>query len=143
MNVLIYGNESFLLNQALQKKIKEINLVLLDFQFKKTTRQPIKPHEIKIAKKERARLSKRIKEKTKIIKELLTPYTLLEKTLNGEEPSDFIEEINNLKFQNGESPESLIKAYKWIWGQEDVNYPNGEGRKMSWKGIEELKNKLV
>ena len=31
--------------------------------------------------KERARLSKRIEEKTKIIKELLTPYTLLEKTL--------------------------------------------------------------
>lgn len=40
----------------LQNKIKEINLVLLDFQFKKATRQPIKPHEIKIAKKERARL---------------------------------------------------------------------------------------
>lgn len=39
-----------------QNKIKEINLVLLDFQFKKATRQPIKPHEIKIAKKERARL---------------------------------------------------------------------------------------
>ena len=33
-----------------------LNLVLLDFQFKKATRQPIKPHEIKIAKKERARL---------------------------------------------------------------------------------------
>ena len=31
--------------------------------------------------KERARLSKRIEEKTKIIKELLVPYTLLEKTL--------------------------------------------------------------
>jgi ribosomal protein L29 len=31
-------------------------VVLLDFQFKKATRQPIKPHEIKIAKKERARL---------------------------------------------------------------------------------------
>ena len=31
--------------------------------------------------KERARLSKKIEEKTKIIKELLTPYTLLEKTL--------------------------------------------------------------
>jgi ribosomal protein L29 len=40
----------------IQKKIKEINLVLLDFQFKKATRQPIKSHEIKIAKKERARL---------------------------------------------------------------------------------------
>jgi ribosomal protein L29 len=40
----------------LQNKIKDINVVLLDFQFKKATRQPIKPHEIKIAKKERARL---------------------------------------------------------------------------------------
>ena len=39
-----------------QNKIKEINLILLDFQFKKSTRQPIKPHEIKAAKKERARL---------------------------------------------------------------------------------------
>jgi len=40
----------------LQNKIKDINVVLLDFQFKKATRQPIKPHEIKITKKERARL---------------------------------------------------------------------------------------
>ena len=39
-----------------QNKIKEINLILLDFQFKKATRQPIKSHEIKKAKKERARL---------------------------------------------------------------------------------------
>jgi ribosomal protein L29 len=41
---------------TIQDKIKEINLILLDFQFKNATRQPIKPHEIKIAKKERARL---------------------------------------------------------------------------------------
>lgn len=68
--------------------------------------------------------------------------TLLERTLNGEEPNDFIDEIYALEFQNGESPESLIKAYKWIWGQEDVNYPNGKGRQMSWEGIEELKNKI-
>ena len=40
----------------IQNKIKEINVILLDFQFKKATRQPIKSHEIKIAKKERARL---------------------------------------------------------------------------------------
>ena len=40
----------------LQTNIKEIQLVLLDFQFKKATRQPIKPHEIKVAKKQRARL---------------------------------------------------------------------------------------
>jgi hypothetical protein len=74
--------------------------------------------------------------------ETLKLISLLERTLNGEEPNDFIDEINALKFHEGESPETLIKAYKWIWGQEDVNYPNGEGRYMSWKGIEELKNKI-
>jgi ribosomal protein L29 len=40
----------------LQNNIKEIQLSILDFQFKKATRQPIKPHEIKVAKKQRARL---------------------------------------------------------------------------------------
>lgn len=75
-------------------------------------------------------------------KKTLKLIALLERTLNGEEPNDFIDEIYALTFQNGESPESLIKAYKWIWGQEDVNYPNGEGRKMSWAGIEKLKNEI-
>lgn len=63
---------------------------------------------------------------------------LLEKTLNGEEPNDFIADIRNLSFQTGERPEELIKAYKWIWGQEDVNYPNGEGRFMSWGAYKRL-----
>ena len=35
---------------------------------------------------------------------------------------------------HGESPEVLLKAYKWIWGQEDCNYPEGKGRTMSWEG---------
>ena len=63
---------------------------------------------------------------------------LLERTFNGEEPNDFIDEINALSFQSGEHPEELIKAYKWIWGQEDVNYPNGDGRNMSWSAYQEL-----
>ena len=67
---------------------------------------------------------------------------LLEKTLNGEEPNDFIADIQNLTFQTGEHPEELIKAYKWIWGQEDVNYPNGEGRFMSWDAYTELLESL-
>ena len=74
--------------------------------------------------------------------ETLKLITLLEKTLKGEEPEDFINEILNLKFNTGQNAETLIKIYKWIWGQEDVNYPNGEGRNMSWEGIEELKNDL-
>jgi len=63
---------------------------------------------------------------------------LLKMTLEGEEPEDFINEILDLNFDCGEKPEVLIKAYKWIWGQEDVNYPNGEGRYKSWKPYEEL-----
>lgn len=67
---------------------------------------------------------------------------LMERTLNGQEPNDFIEEISKLNFITGETPETLIKSYKWIWGQEDVNYPNGEGRLMSWRSFEELREKL-
>lgn len=67
---------------------------------------------------------------------------LLEKTINGEEPNDFLADILNLSFQVGERPEELIKAYKWIWGQEDVNYPNGEGRFMSWEAYKELLESL-
>lgn len=68
--------------------------------------------------------------------------SLLEKTLNGEEPNDFIDDIRALSFKTGEKPEELIKAYKWIWGQEDVNYPNGQGRFMSWSAYEQLLKNL-
>jgi len=64
--------------------------------------------------------------------------SLMERTYNGEEPTDFIDEIRALNFSSGESPEALIKAYKWIWGQEDINYPNGEGRLMSWKAYQKI-----
>ena len=69
---------------------------------------------------------------------------LLERVKNGEDPDDFIQEFENLGFTIGETVETLLKVYKWIWGQEDVNYPNGEGREMSWENIarfrEELRN---
>lgn len=68
--------------------------------------------------------------------------SLLEKTYNGEEPNTFIDKIRELSFSSGETPEALIKVYKWIWGQEDVNYPNGEGRRMSWKAYEEIISQL-
>ncbi len=31
--------------------------------------------------------------------------------------------------------ETLLKVYKWIWGQEDCNYPEHQGRWMSMRGI--------
>ena len=57
----------------------------------------------------------------------------MEKVYNGEEPDDVLQEIK-LTTPSGENPEALIKAYKWIWGQEDVNNPTGKGRDMSWEG---------
>ncbi len=64
--------------------------------------------------------------------------SLFERTYNGEEPEDFIGDIRSLTFTSGESPEVLIKAYKWIWGQEDVNYPTKEGRALSWRSFQEM-----
>ena len=58
-----------------------------------------------------------------------------ERVYNGEDPDDILKDTS---FENpsGENPEALLKAYKWIWGQEDVNYPTGKGRAMSWEGWE-------
>jgi hypothetical protein len=65
-----------------------------------------------------------------------------EKVYKGEEPDDVLQAIR-LNNPIGENPEALLKAYKWIWGQEDVNYPTGQGRDMSWEGIKELLQKLI
>lgn len=65
-----------------------------------------------------------------------------ERVYNGEDPDDI---LKNTSFENpcGENPEALLKAYKWIWGQEDVNYPTGKGRAMSWEGWKKDGNKWV
>ena len=67
---------------------------------------------------------------------------LFEKILNGVNPEDLMEEIMALQFDTGESPETLLKVYKWIWGQEDVNYPTGKGRNMSWEPLSDLRDTL-
>lgn len=51
----------------------------------------------------------------------------------GKELDDVLQELK-IATSLGEIPEVLLKAYKWIWGQEDVNYPTGKGRAMSWEG---------
>lgn len=74
-------------------------------------------------------------------KETIEIINCLEKVFNGEEPNDV---LKSAKMSNpiGEPPDVLLKAYKWIWGQEDCNYPEGEGREMSMKSIRELREKL-
>jgi len=65
----------------------------------------------------------------------------LERVFNGEEPDDVLK-IAKLNRPAGEPPEVLLKAYKWIWGQEDCNYPEGEGREMSMRGLRVLRQRL-
>lgn len=67
---------------------------------------------------------------------------VFENVLNGVDPDDIIDTIKQFRFSTGESPEALLKAYKWIWGQEDVNYPTGKGRMMSWEAIASLRDSL-
>lgn len=57
--------------------------------------------------------------------------SLLYKVCCGEEPSKVHYDNNMI----GILPETILKAYKWIWGQEDCNYPKKEGRWLSMNGI--------
>lgn len=66
----------------------------------------------------------------------------LERVYNGEEPDEMLK-VAELSNPCGEPPELLLKAYKWIWGQEDCNYPEGKGRAMSWEGWEKKKEEWV
>ncbi|MFZ3383453.1 MAG: hypothetical protein WA144_05970 [Candidatus Methanoperedens sp.] len=56
----------------------------------------------------------------------------------GEEPEEVLSEYPQLgESLDGYATDLILKVYKWIWGQEDCNYPNGEGRNMSMNAIME------
>lgn len=73
-------------------------------------------------------------------KETINIIQALERVYDGEEPDNALKEMG-LKNPCGELPEVLLKAYKWIWGQEDCNYPPPvyKGRVMSWEGWRKAK----
>ena len=64
----------------------------------------------------------------------------LKKVYDGAEPDEALRDVKSINLV-GETPEAILKAYKWIWGQEDVNYPTGKGRAMSWEGWKKEKGK--
>jgi hypothetical protein len=68
----------------------------------------------------------------------------LTRVYNSAEPDDVLKEMN-LNNPCGEIPEVLLKAYKWIWGQEDCNYPppKYKGREMSVAEINKLRDRLM
>ncbi len=66
-----------------------------------------------------------------------------ERVYEGEDPDDILQALV-LTNPIGENPEALLKAYKWIWGQEDVNYPTGKGRSIrSVAGNEGIPNRSL
>lgn len=56
INTILKSTDNLLALTEFEDGIKKIEQVLFDLRFKKATRQPFKPHEIKAAKKKRARL---------------------------------------------------------------------------------------
>lgn len=83
-----------------------------------------------------------LEEKGKVnYEETIKTIDALEQVFNGKEPDDVLKTTSLISLC-GEPPEVLLKSYKWIWGQEDCNYPEGEGREMSMKSIRELRERL-
>jgi hypothetical protein len=62
---------------------------------------------------------------------------------NGGEPNEITKHSPLTLFSElpGLPAELILKTYKWIWVQEDCNYPTGEGRWMSMNPILELRRK--
>lgn len=56
----------------------------------------------------------------------------------GEEPDDVRCRLH-LQDTVGIPVETILKAYKWIWGQEDCNYPTKQGR---WLSMNQLMNRF-
>ena len=64
----------------------------------------------------------------------------LYRVCSGEEPDYIIKDmkLNDIRINDeliGLHVETLFKVYKWIWGQEDCNYPKGKGRWLSMESI--------
>ena len=52
----------------------------------------------------------------------------------GAEPDDVISNFR-LRDTIGIPVETILKVYKWIWGQEDCNYPTKAGRWLSMNAL--------
>jgi len=64
----------------------------------------------------------------------------LKRVCLGEEPSEVLKSVKDTQNLPGIPVETIYKAYKWIWGQEDCNYPKGKGRWLSMNNILKIFN---
>ena len=52
----------------------------------------------------------------------------------GDEPDEVIDRLQ-IRDTIGMPVETILKVYKWIWGQEDCNYPTKTGRWLSMNAL--------
>ena len=52
----------------------------------------------------------------------------------GDEPDEVIDRLQ-IRDTIGLPVETILKVYKWIWGQEDCNYPTKAGRWLSMNAL--------
>jgi hypothetical protein len=76
--------------------------------------------------------------KNKLKKELKAARLILhalKKVYEGKEPNNILKR-RKLETVTGQSAELILKTYKWIWAQEDINYPppKNKGRAYSYEG---------
>jgi len=67
---------------------------------------------------------------------------IMHRVCKSEEPSTLKRETARFDGLPGLSAELILKVYKWIWTQEDCNYPTGEGRWMSMNGILQMRDEM-
>jgi hypothetical protein len=65
---------------------------------------------------------------------------VLNRVCEGAEPNDLLDLPPGFAALPGFPPDLVLKVYKWIWIQEDCNYPKAQGRWMSMKGILALRD---
>lgn len=98
-----------------------------------------RPSHGKIKRDLKLKLSHNNKKGLKVIKALEDVYA-------GVDPDDILRKNPKLGVDLPGLPvDLLLKAYKWIWVQEDTNYPppRFQGREMSMGGIQELKEAFI
>lgn len=67
----------------------------------------------------------------------------LRRVCSGDEPDELLASESPPSGLPGIPVEVILKSYKWIWAQEDINYPppRGRGRWMSMDAITEIARK--
>jgi len=91
-----------------------------------------------------AEIHKDIEAKLESDARLATKFVdLLHEVCKGAEPDQHTGALRAFDGLPGLPAELILKVYKWIWIQEDCNYPSAQGRWLSMNGLLELQKQYA